>query len=317
MEVCTECGARLTEESNRCDLCGWEETGNQFDQPELEPADSNLPYRRDVPLQTIDSPSPPIANSKQNQKRSMTADSGIGLQISAILGVGVLLVITLFLVTVTSKRVSPSVSQTPSVPPTVDPIERAPLTGDLAARISEIDQAISEDSSALTGILRREKLSALIEGGRVDLAADVQSKIAEETGLEEDWKTAGNLYYEWMVEESEPQTRSRIADQAVNAYQEVLSLNPENLDVRTDMATAYLNTGTPMIGVTEIKKVLEIDPLHLNANFNYGLMLARINRVGEAITQLEFVLTLAPDPSSIHHQRASTLISSIREQTNL
>jgi len=253
--------------------------------------------------------------SEKPVKRSANIESGVGLQIFAIIGIGVLLVIALFMVTTISKRVSSPQSAVSANSTAVVPAQ-VPLSGDLMERINELDAAIASDTSALAMLLRREKVYVLVDGGRLDMAADLQSQIAEETEFAEDWKTTGDLYYEQMADELQPQRRSRIADQAVGAYREVLLLNPDNLDVRTDMATAYLNTGNPMQGVTEIKKVLEMDPNHLNANFNYGLMLARINRNDDAIDQLERVLALALDSTSVHYQRASALILSLREQAN-
>ncbi|MCY4205011.1 MAG: tetratricopeptide repeat protein [Bacteroidetes bacterium] len=258
----------------------------------------------------------PPPKSMKVDKRPANVESGMGVQIFAIIGVGVLLVVVLFITTIVSKRMPPTVSSTASTSSSVT-TEEIPLSGDLAERINDLDTAIASDTSALSFLLQREKVYVLVQGGRLDLAADLQSQIAEETGLAEDWKTAGDLYYEQMTDETQPELRSRSANFAVSAYQEALLLNPENLDVRTDMATAYLNTGSPMLGVTEIKKVLEMDPDHLNANFNYGLMLARISRNEDAIDQLERVLRLAPDSTSMHYQRAVALISSIREQTNL
>ena len=259
----------------------------------------------------------PREQPANQKKRPANVEHGVGQQVVVLIGLGVLLVIALFVATTVSKRVSSPDPVLPTTASTDDVSLRTPLSGELADRIAELDAAIMSDTSAVALVLMREKMYVLAEGGRLDMAADVQSAIAEQTGLAEDWKTAGDLYYEWMANETQPPERSRAAASAVNAYQATLALDPGNLDVRTDMATAYLNTGSPMLGVTEIKKVLEVDPDHLNANFNYGLMLARINRTEEAIAQLERVRTLAPDSTSVHYQRASALIASIREQINL
>ena len=97
------------------------------------------------------------------------------------------------------------------------------------------------------------------------------------------------------------------------AYEQVVALEPDNLGVRTDLATAYLNTGSPMKGVTEIKQVLEADSTHLDANFNYGLMLWRIGRNDQAATQFEKVMDLAGDPSE-HYSRASEALRTMTMQ---
>ena len=333
MQTCAECGVRLTGSEERCDLCGWpvEEkahgeaqsvirkraTGDSYCGPcgWKNPAGSKFCSQCGVKLQReVNKPREQPANPK---KRPANVEHGVGQQVFVLIGLGVLLVIALFVATTVSKRVSSPEPVLPTTASLDDVVLRTPLSGDLADRIAELDAAIMSDTSAVALVLMREKMYVLAEGGRLDIAADVQSDIAEQTGLADDWKTAGDLYYEWMANETQPPERSRAAASAVNAYQATLALDPDNLDVRTDMATAYLNTGSPMLGVTEIKKVLEVDPDHLNANFNYGLMLARINRTEEAIAQLERVRTLAPDSTSVHYQRASALIASIREQINL
>lgn len=311
MGICIECGARVLPEQNYCGLCGWP-VQNQSDRTGSNTRESGNPAGTYISSPS-GSESPPTSQVTSSHKRSINVEPEFTVQVLYVIGLGVLLVAALFTVTTVSRNVSPSTISSPdsNMPVTI------PLSGELADRIRQLDNAIAMDTSALSQVFEREKITVLLEGNRLDMAADLQAQIAEETEMVEDWKRAGNLYYEWMADESQPQSRSRIADQAVNAYRKVLELAPEDLDVRTDLATAYLNTSTPMLGVTEIKKVLENDPKHLNANFNYGLMLARINRMEEAMVQLEYVLELAKDSTSMHYQRASALLSSIREQPNL
>ncbi len=333
MQTCAECGARLINNEERCGLCGWpvEDTTHEEAKGVIakritegsycntcgwkSPAGSKFCSQCGGKLQRVITK--PQEQPAKPRKRPANVERGVGQQVFVLMGLGVLFVIILFVATTVSKRTS---SPEPVLPTAVSadnaPL-RTPLSGDLADRIAELDAAIMSDTSAVAPLLMREKMYVLAEGGRLDMAADVQSAIAEQTGLAEDWKTAGDLYYEWMTNESQTAERGNAAVSAVSAYQATLALDPDNLDVRTDMATAYLNTGSPMLGVTEIKRVLEVDPDHLNANFNYGLMLARINRTEEAIAQLQRVRALAPDSTSVHHQRASALIASIREQVNL
>lgn len=333
MQTCAECGARLIKDEERCGLCGWlvEEMTHEEAQSVprkritegtycntcgwKNPAGSRFCSQCGKKLERVvtkfrEQPANP-------KKRSANIETGVGQQVFVLIGLGVLLVIILFVATTVSKRGSSPEPVLPTAAPADDVSLRTPLSSELADRIAELDAAIMSDTSAVALVLMREKMYVLAEGGRLDMAANVQSGIAELTGLAEDWKTAGDLYYEWMTNETQTPERSKAAVSAVNAYQATLALDPENLDVRTDMATAYLNTGSPMLGVTEIKKVLEVDPDHLNANFNYGLMLARINRTEEAVAQLERVRALALDSTSVHHQRASALISSIRKQIEL
>ena len=187
----------------------------------------------------------------------------------------------------------------------------APPEGALASEIAEMDDRIAQAEGAEKLLRQREKLLRLLEAERTDLAAIEQQRVAEDTGQVQDWKLAGDLYYEAMrLSEQDPARLQQMAGLAVSAYERTLELDPDNLDVRTDMATAYLNTGNPMKGVDAIKRVLELDPNHLNANLNYGLMLYHINRVDQAAEQLEKVLELAGEDSE-HYRRASAVLADI------
>ena len=324
--TCAECGARVEPDRAECELCGWSigttpPKAAAADAPAAtmgpfcndcgwgNPAGARFCSHCGKGLQVV--PQPAALRQEPAAKRKASVAPGTGRQVALIFGLAALLIVALFMITAVSKlthRQEPAIAAPPESLPTE---ERAPLSAGLSQQVAALDNAIAEDSSLA---LEREKVFVLAQGGRTDLAAEAQQNIARRTGEEEDWRMAGNLSYDWMMVEEDQTERGRAATLAVTAYQAVLTRNPDNHDVRTDMATAYLNTGNPMLGVTAIKRVLEAEPDHLNANFNYGLMLARINRTDQALEQLTRVLELSPDTASTHNRRARELMASIRGQ---
>ena len=99
------------------------------------------------------------------------------------------------------------------------------------------------------------------------------------------------------------------SQKAVAAYQAALDMNPDNLDVRTDMAIAYLyDPQNSMLAIQETNRVLESDSLHIQANFNRGIMLNQINRTDQAIEQFEKVKRIVGDPEDPVYQRAENAI---------
>src|SRR5512143_4092080 len=62
--------------------------------------------------------------------------------------------------------------------------------------------------------------------------------------------------------------------EAIDAYQKALAIDPKNVDVRVDMGTCYRNIGKPDIALREYDKALEINPGHLMAIRNKGVVLA-------------------------------------------
>ncbi len=317
---CEECGALLDSGAERCTLCGWPVSpgiAGVETAPELRPDVAAARLSR-VPCGYCNWKNPAVARfcsqcgsplqSEDAAVQAPDSRSAVPRQVAIMMGAALSLVIALFLVTAVSKSGEPAATQT-SIGAS-EPVV-APPEGTLAAEVAELDERIAQAEGTERLLRQREKLLRMLEADRTDLAAVEQQRVAESTGDVGDWKLAGDLYYEAMrLADSDPVLLQQMAGLAVAAYEHTLELDPDNLDVRTDMATAYLNTGNPMKGVDEIKRVLELDPSHLNANLNYGLMLYHINRVDQAVEQLEKVIELAEEDSE-HYRRARAVLADI------
>lgn len=332
--TCVECGARLDAATPQCGLCGWP-VGKNVDLSDVvdsasesspraqaasvfcngcgwkNPPQSHFCSQCGSRLQVIEGvrriPTTRLAALDSPVKK---AQREVNRQISLIVGAGLVLVVALFLVTAVSRKVSGGDAVTTASSEAVD-VPAEPISSDLASIVAALDSEIALLTGPDLVAKRQEKIAILYREGRIDLAAGEQRRVADVTQSTEDWKRAGDLYYDWMTGLEEQQLKIQAAVQAVECYEQVLAADPDNLDVRTDMATALLNTGNPMMGVSEVKRVLETDPNHLNANFNYGLMLTWINRHDQAIEQFERVMELT-DESSDHYRRAGEAIAAIR-----
>jgi lipoprotein NlpI len=64
-----------------------------------------------------------------------------------------------------------------------------------------------------------------------------------------------------------------------------------------------------MMAIQETNRVLESDSLHIQANFNRGIMLSQINRLDQAIEQFETVKRIIGDPQDPVYQRAQDAIA--------
>jgi len=73
----------------------------------------------------------------------------------------------------------------------------------------------------------------------------------------------GNLYYD----------ADRFPE-AITWYSATLALDPNNTDVRTDMATAYFYSGDVARAIAEGRRVLEQEPTKVQAMMNMGVWLA-------------------------------------------
>lgn len=302
---CHQCGWHSPPEARFCARCGTrlQDLGGAV--PAAPPA---------VPAATAARPTgapalPPAPAAPPPDQR------GVSRQVGIIVGAGVLLVVALFLVTAVSKE-RPSATPPPATPTseTAPPIEAGtlpPLDPALAQQVGALEAEIEQLDGAARVQKQRERVGLLYNAGRLDHAALAQREIAEAGDVTDDWRRAGDVFYDWMVT-LEGAQKVAAALQAVAAYQRVLEREPDNQDVRADMATAYLNSNNPMQGVAEVKRVLEANPDHLQARFNYGVMLSMIGRVEQAVEQFEHVKTLV-EPDSRYYQQAEDAIRALQQ----
>ncbi|GAW93046.1 tetratricopeptide repeat protein [Calderihabitans maritimus] len=111
----------------------------------------------------------------------------------------------------------------------------------------------------------------------------------------------GNDHYDLGViyagELNQPEKAFEHFAKATEAYQKAISIDPENINVRVDLATAAFYSNQYDLAEEHFKKAIEQDPNFINARRNYGVFLAQARGDYEgAIAQWEAVLALNPSP---------------------
>lgn len=294
-----------------CTQCGWENpTASRFcAQCGAALVVAPLPKGRIVPaVDPVPASAAPVPAAKVEDS------SAVGKRLGLIFGLALLVIVGFFLIDAASgdqevTREAP-LEQSAGLIATSD----QPLSAELAERT----EALRGEASTLSGEARLLKLREIVDllaaAGRFDKAGAEQEAIAAETGSEDDWIRAGNLYYDWM-DVHEGAERTTFAKATIAAYRKVLELNPENHDVRTDMAVAYMSDpDNPMLAIQENAAVLQADSLHVQANFNRGIMLLQINRIDGAIAQFEKVQRIVGNPDDPMYKLAEQALISVRQQ---
>ena len=238
-----------------------------------------------------------------------TTDKAVGKQVIIVVSAALLLVVALYAVTTMSGGSGgsfDSIAQPSQDQQTVEPL--ASQWQDRERRLmSEIEQATGDAQIDA----RRRLIDMYFAADRLDFAADQTVLIAEAIGSEDEWILAGNLYFDWMQRAPDTQ-KAPWAQKAVGAYQAALDMSPDNLDVRTDMAIAYLyDPQNSMLAIQETNRVLAADSTHIQANFNRGIMLNQINRTDQAIEQFERVKRIIGNPEDPVYQRAEGAIAQL------
>lgn len=95
----------------------------------------------------------------------------------------------------------------------------------------------------------------------------------------------GNMYFD----------AERYQD-AIVWYEDALRLDPDNVDVSTDLGVAYYYTNQPERAVAQFERSLAIDPMHTKTLLNLGIVKAFGQQDLEGAARAwERVVELAPD----------------------
>lgn len=194
------------------------------------------------------------------------------------------------------------------------------MSSSVAERADSIQSQIPNVEGDVKRTLQEQLVNLYVGSSAFGRAARLQKEMAEASQDPDDWRRTGDLFYNWMEKVGAESNGKNpaiapIGRRAIAAYEEVLNENPDDHDVRTDMATVLLRSNDPMRGVEELNQVLDEDSTFVPARFNKGIALLWIGRYEQAIEQFEAVQELTGEESA-QYQQAAEAIKLVREEMN-
>ena len=90
-------------------------------------------------------------------------------------------------------------------------------------------------------------------------------------------------------------------DKAVEYYERILSIDPANFHIRTDLSTSYYGIGEVDKALEEVRTVLEQNPRHETALYNLGVILLEAKKDEEGAIK-SWQKLLAEHPNSLKSQ---------------
>lgn len=244
-----------------------------------------------------------------------SAGKDISPQMTMLIVVSMLLVVVLYLISFVSKQSPVQLGLSEAAITSGGQVISAPLSAEQQQQVQSLENEINQLNGEAKISRQRDLIDLLLSFERLDHAATVQQSLAEEANTPEAWQRTGDLFYDWM-EYTDGQQKLSIAQNAIAAYERVLSMQPDNLDVKTDLAWTYqYDQAHVMDAITYTDEVLEADPNHLKANYNRAIFLMHINRFPQAVEQFQIVKQIAGEGSPFYEQ-AETIIRAIEAQIN-
>jgi tetratricopeptide (TPR) repeat protein len=93
-------------------------------------------------------------------------------------------------------------------------------------------------------------------------------------------------------------------DEAREAYERVLALDPNHIDAHVNLGRILHEAGAPAAAEQHYRQARELDPEHEIAAFNHGVALEDLGRPREAIAAYERAIALDPENADAHFNLA-------------
>lgn len=346
VSYCTECGSAFGPTDKFCSECGAPRhqkgedasTGSPDDSTDRPAQEGTRPVAAELPKGAA-AQSPSDADAPESDEDGGLDESAVNRKLGWLVGGAVAVIALLFVGTLLSERGGDPLARTAAErnagdnigmesneggPANVANVSVDALVGrysdepseELTAEIEELRAEMESEDGIMAQSLHQEIINLYIGSGELGRAAQEQKRLAESVDSPDAWRRTGDLLYSWMEQlgqQGAGEAIPQVAPHVVEAYEAVLDQEPDNLDVRTDMATALLQTQSPMRGVDEINRVLDEDPDHFQARFNKGIMQLYIGRVDEAVAEFEEVKRIVGEGSP-YYERADRAITLAREE---
>ncbi len=152
------------------------------------------------------------------------------------------------------------------------------------------------NAGAHSEVLKR--LAALWYGaGNAAISGHYAQLIAEAANTEEAWSKAGTTYAICVQRSTEDKVRNFCTQRAVEAFEKAISINPENVSHRINLAVVYAENPPKedaMRGITMLIELNRNNPDNTSVLNNLGRLAIKTGQYERAVQRLERVLELEP-----------------------
>jgi tetratricopeptide (TPR) repeat protein len=183
-----------------------------------------------------------------------------------------------------------------SAPAKSDTSHATPLTPEQQKQIADLKANLQQAKTDAQQIVALEKLaSAFIGAEKYDSAAYYAADYAEKHATLPHILRAGQLYFEAQTYAINVQKSQKLGEKARIYFEKALSIDPNNLLVKTNLAMTYVDTPTPMKGISLLREVIEQEPTFIPAIFNLGILAIKSNQFGKGQERFTQILKLEPN----------------------
>lgn len=173
------------------------------------------------------------------------------------------------------------------------------LTAEVKKNIEAATQAVEAATSDATKAEALKKLSSLwYKAGKMEIAGNYAIEVAKLEKTAEAWEIAGanlSLAVQQSVDDAE---RNRCTKQAATAFENAISMQPEDVRHKVNLAVIYTDNppqDNPMKGILMLRELDTQYPNNVSVLTQLGRLAIKTGQWEKAITRLEAAQKVAPE----------------------
>jgi outer membrane protein len=127
---------------------------------------------------------------------------------------------------------------------------------------------------------------------KIDSAAGYAEQLVLSNSDNNTRKTAGNIYFRLFSLADEPTAANSFAAKAQAQFSIVLDTDPDNAEVKNNMAMTYVTSENPMKAIALLREVIAKNPNDENAIFNLGFLSIQSGQHAKAVSRFEKLIQM-------------------------
>ena len=176
---------------------------------------------------------------------------------------------------------------------------RAHLNTVQIAALDALEQELAATDSGTDRIAVLKKLSGWwYQQGQIPVAGGVAEEVAELENTDTAWSVAGATFYNALRGEQDAVLRAFCGDHAIKAFESAISLHPEQVEHRVNLALVYAEyppKDNPMKAVLLLRELESKYPENAAVYNALGRLAIKTGQWERAIQRLEKALALDPE----------------------
>ncbi|WP_420388546.1 tetratricopeptide repeat protein [Roseivirga sp.] len=153
-----------------------------------------------------------------------------------------------------------------------------------------VNQNMQPNNEALDSLM-----AVFMEINQYDSAAYFAGQFAERFNNIKDWQKAGDAYFEAFTFALDEQKVVLLGRKARGAYEIVLQAEPDNLDVKHNVALTYITGQSPMQGIMMLREIIDEDPKNEKALMSMGRMSIQTGQFENGIERFQSLVEYYPN----------------------